>query len=92
MNILLYIVSIWNLCVLLLYGLDKHKSIHKRRRIRESTLLSCAFFMGGVGAIFGMVLFQHKTAKRKFTLLVPLSILVNILLTVSFLYVKKTYF
>ena len=92
MEILLYIVIFWNVAVLLLYGLDKYKSVRKKRRIQEKTLLQCAFFMGGAGAIFGMVLFHHKTAKKKFTLLVPLAILVNAILVISFLYVTNTYF
>ena len=92
MEIMLYIVIFWNVTVLLLYGLDKYKSVHKKRRIKERTLLQCAFFMGGVGAILGMVLFHHKTAKQKFTLLVPLAILANAILVISFLYVTSTYF
>ncbi|MBR5151952.1 MAG: DUF1294 domain-containing protein [Clostridia bacterium] len=70
----------WNLAVLLVYGADKLFATRGGRRIRESTLLSLAYLLGGVGAIFGMVLFHHKTGKQKFRLLVPLAVIFNLLL------------
>ena len=60
-----------------LYGIDKLKAVKKCRRIRESTLTLSAFLFGGVGAIFGMVVFNHKTSKAKFRVAVPLSVLLN---------------
>ena len=35
---------------------------------------------GGIGAMFGMVLFNHKTSKTKFRLLVPLYAVLSIAL------------
>ena len=55
----------WNLAVLLLYGLDKLLAKSKMRRISEATLLTTAFCLGTPGALFGMILFNHKTAKVK---------------------------
>ncbi len=85
---ILYIIFILNIFVLLLYGLDKFKAKKNLRRIRERTLIIPAFLMGGVGAIFGMVLFNHKTAKPKFRILIPLSVILNVI-TLYFVILKK---
>ncbi len=59
-----------NFCVLLLYGYDKSQAVLSGRRISERTLLLSAA-IAPFGALFGMVLFRHKTSTRKFVLLVP---------------------
>ena len=81
MNNCIVILLIWNIVVLLVYGLDKTKARRSKRRIRESTLLSLTFFFGGIGAMFGMILFNHKTSKIKFRLLVPAFAVINIVIT-----------
>lgn len=70
----------WNLIVLLTYGTDKLFAVKKMRRISEKMLLTQAFLMGGTGAMFGMVIFNHKTAKPKFRISVPLSVVFNMVL------------
>lgn len=70
-------VLVWNIVVMLIYGIDKFRAKTGGRRIRERVLLICAFFLGGWGAIFGMVMFNHKTSKMKFRVLVPLAVLVT---------------
>lgn len=82
-----YIIFIFNIFVLLLYGLDKFKAKRSLRRIRERTLIIPAFIMGGVGAIFGMVLFNHKTSKPKFRILIPLAVILNVI-TLYFVILK----
>ena len=42
-----------------------------------------SFAFGGFGAVFGMVLFNHKTSKLKFRIFVPLSIIVGIIIICS---------
>jgi len=49
-------------------------------RISESALVLLAFLLGGAGAMFGMILFNHKTSKPKFRFLVPLAIIVNLII------------
>lgn len=78
MKMLAYFFSGWNAVVFLLYGFDKLAAKTGGRRVPEKALLSCAFLMGGAGAGFGMLLFHHKTRKYKFTIGVPLALLVNI--------------
>ena len=69
---------IWNIFVLFLYGADKLNARKGKMRIREITLLTVAFLLGGTGAMFGMVLFNHKTSKMKFRVFVPLAVVLNI--------------
>lgn len=71
--------ALWNLAVFLLYGADKRRARYKKRRISEKSLLLAAFFFGGTGALFGMVLFRHKTKHRRFLLAVPLFAALNII-------------
>ena len=80
----MFILVSWNILVMLVYGLDKMLAKMHHRRISENTLLSCAFMLGGFGAILGMVLFNHKTSKMKFRVLIPVSILFGILVTYGY--------
>jgi len=72
------ILIIWNLIVFIMYGLDKNKARRNKQRIKEGNLLLSAAFMGGIGALFGMYVFRHKTKKLKFKIGVPLLIFMNI--------------
>ncbi len=79
------VLLVWNIIVMLLYGIDKLKAKKSRRRIKETTLILCAFLLGGWGAIFGMVLFNHKTSKMKFRILVPVSVVAGIVVLYYFI-------
>lgn len=83
MNDTKLILLIWNILVCLLYGLDKQRAKKKIKRIRERTLLTSAFLFGGAGAMFGMVLFNHKTSKIKFRILVPVFMMLNFAMYVA---------
>ena len=72
-----------NLVALVLFALDKLKARSGRWRIPERTLLLSAWLGGSLGAYLGMVLFHHKTLKRKFSITVPLLLLVHILLAIG---------
>ncbi len=75
-----HILLIWNLIVFFIYGIDKWKATRGAWRISEAFLIGCSFLLGSLGALFGMVLFNHKTKKMKFRLLVPFSFLLHIFL------------
>jgi len=61
---IILLFAIWNITVFAIYGIDKHKAVRGSRRISEKTLLLTAALMGGLGALFGMVVFRHnKTCK-----------------------------
>ena len=67
----------WNIVVMLIYGIDKFQAKTGGRRISERVLLTSAFLLGGWGAMFGMVTFNHKTSKMKFRILVPVSVVLT---------------
>jgi len=73
------IVLIWNVIVMLIYGIDKLMAKMGKRRVSEDALLLCAFLLGSCGAMFGMVLFNHKTSKMKFRILVPLTTIIGVM-------------
>ncbi len=70
-------VVLWNVIVLLCYGVDKLLAKAKKWRISEQVLVLAAFLLGGLGALMGMVLFHHKTSKMKFRILIPLAMILN---------------
>ena len=74
------LVLIWNLLVFIMYGIDKIKAVNKLSRIPEWVLLFFAFLFGAAGAMFGMIVFNHKTSKIKFRILVPSYVLLNVFL------------
>lgn len=87
MNLDIFIVYIlWNFAVFALYGIDKWKAKTGRWRISENALILSAFFMGGVGALFGMRVYRHKTKHIKFNILVPSFMILNILFIIFCIY------
>jgi uncharacterized membrane protein YsdA (DUF1294 family) len=69
---------IWNVFVFILYGSDKYKAKKSLRRIPEKHLILSSFLMGAPAAIFAMIIFNHKTSKIKFRILIPLFVVINI--------------
>lgn len=80
MKIFYLALLIWNITVMFIYGTDKLFAKKKSKRISEKTLIISALLLGGVGAMFGMVLFNHKTSKMKFRIFVPLATLLSVAL------------
>ena len=64
--VLLSVLLVWNLVILSVYGLDKHKAIQHKRRISEKSLLLQTIIFGGIGAVLGGRLFRHKINKWYF--------------------------
>lgn len=65
-------------CLIML--VDKRKAIKKAWRIPEATLMGIAAIGGSLGCLIGMYTFRHKTKHLKFTLGVPLLLILQILL------------
>lgn len=72
---IVYLIII-NLIAFFAYGIDKIKAKKGRWRTPESVLLLLAFMGGAAGALVGMLLFRHKTQHKKFTILVPMMLVV----------------
>lgn len=81
-NICALVFFVWNFAVFIMYGTDKRRAKGRKQRIRERTLLLCAFLFGGIGALLGMKCFRHKTKHKSFALAVPLAALVQLLLII----------
>lgn len=76
-----------NLVAFAMYAFDKRSAIARRWRTPESHLICVALLGGSVGAFIAMQLFRHKTKHLKFTVTVPLLMVVQIVLTVACLIV-----
>ena len=70
--LLVYYLTIINVLAFALYGIDKKKAREDKFRIPESRLILVAVLGGAIGALLGMVLFHHKTRKKKFRIVVPI--------------------
>lgn len=77
--VLVIYILIINLFAIFLMKYDKVKAINNQYRISEKTLFLIALILGGVGIYIGMYLFRHKTKHVKFTVGIPLIIILNIL-------------
>lgn len=82
--VLLYLLLI-NAAALVLMLADKLKAKRGAWRIPEATLMGVAALGGSVGALIGMHWFRHKTRHIKFTLGIPLILVVQIILAILLL-------
>lgn len=71
-----YLILINALGFLLMHS-DKQRAKKKRWRIPEATLMGVAAAGGALGSLLGMYVFRHKTRHIKFTLGVPLLLLLH---------------
>lgn len=69
--------GVMNIIALIIYGIDKRRAVRHEWRLSESTLLLPAALGGAYGALMGMLLFHHKTRKKKFVILVPLFVIIH---------------
>lgn len=83
--IILYLL-ILNTIAFVAMGLDKSKARKHRWRISESSLLVLGFLGGGIGILLGMNFFHHKTKHLKFTIGIPVVIVINF---ATFIYIIK---
>lgn len=78
-HILIYIAAT-SIISFLMFGIDKIKAKRHHWRIPESVLLISAGIGGSIGALLGMYLFRHKTQHKKFTIGVPVILLLQVVL------------
>ena len=72
---IVYLIIV-NIVTFFAYGIDKIKAKKGSWRTPEAVLLLLAFIGGAAGALAGMLLFRHKTQHKKFTILVPMMLVV----------------
>ncbi|MBE6039280.1 MAG: DUF1294 domain-containing protein [Anaerofustis stercorihominis] len=80
MKILLVYLAGINIISFLMMGIDKYKAKNEKYRISEKSLLISAFIGGSFGALTGMYVFRHKTQKKKFTITIPLFMIIHTVL------------
>ena len=83
-NIIIYLIII-NLIGFYMMWSDKRKAKWGKWRIPEQTLFIVTALGGGIGTIAGMYTFHHKTKKPKFTIGLPVILILEINL---FIYLK----
>lgn len=74
----IYLVII-NALAFLLMLIDKIKACRGMWRISEATLIGSAILGGSIGALIGMYLVRHKTQHTKFTLGIPVILILQLL-------------
>jgi uncharacterized membrane protein YsdA (DUF1294 family) len=85
--LILYFIAI-NFIACLAMFIDKQKAKHNKWRISEASLLTLSILGGSIGMLFGMSFFRHKTKHKKFTIGVPLILIIEILIA---LYLMQKY-
>ena len=74
--VVLYLAVI-NILSFLAMGLDKKRAKKHRYRISEAILISLSVLGGAIGSLIGMVVYRHKTNKKKFYKGIPIIYLLN---------------
>ena len=87
--IILYFIII-NLIGVGIMALDKFKAEKGYWRIPENTLFLVTILGGGIGTLFGMYKFRHKTKKMKFVIGFPTILILEIILMI-YLIAKGTF-
>lgn len=86
MKYLLIYLLIVNAVGFVLMLVDKYKAKKKLWRIPEATLMAVAALGGSLGSLLGMYTVRHKTQHIKFTLGIPVILVIQIFAAVYFFY------
>ena len=78
MRYLFYYLILINAVGFVIMLTDKIKAKRGAWRIPEATLLTVAAIGGSLGTLLGMYLFRHKTKHPKFTVTVPLLLILHV--------------
>lgn len=78
-NVLIVYLILINLLSAGVMWVDKRKAKKNRWRVKERNLFILALIGGAPGIYLGMNLFKHKTKHLKFTLGIPMTLIINII-------------
>jgi len=85
-NILIYLL-VMNLVGFLSMLIDKKKAEKGSWRIPEKTLLMIGLIGGSIGSIIGMYVFHHKTKKLRFSVGLPVILILQIVTVIYLKYI-----
>jgi len=57
---------------------DKKRAIKNQWRISEKTLIGISIIGGSIGMLAGMSTFRHKTKHKKFTIGIPVILVIQV--------------
>nr|WP_041140226.1 DUF1294 domain-containing protein [Beduini massiliensis] len=77
---MIYYLILINIAGFISMLIDKYRSTHHLWRISEKTLLLLAVLGGSIGSYIGMQMAHHKVSKKKFSVGIPLMIILQILI------------
>lgn len=77
--ILIGYIIIINIISFFIMLYDKKQAIYHNFRISEKTIFIVSLLLGGIGTYVGMYVFRHKTKHLKFTISIPIVIILNII-------------
>ena len=80
MNHLHLYLAIINALGFVLMRVDKQRAKRKLWRIPEATLMGVAILGGSIGSLLGMYAFRHKTKHPKFTVGIPLILILQVII------------
>lgn len=86
MIVLFYLFLFLNLIAFILIGYDKYLAKKHKSRISENTLLTFVLIGGTIGSGIAMLIFRHKTAKRRYLLRFWVLVLIQIALIFKLFY------
>lgn len=73
-------ILIINIISVSLFASDKKKAKRRDMRISEGRLMRSCFWGGAIGGMIGMHMFNHKTKKKKFFIIVPILFVIQLIL------------
>lgn len=85
-KIIIYYLFIINIIAFIIVYIDKQKAKKKQWRIKESTIILISIIGGSIGTYLSMYSFRHKTKHLKFTLGIPIIILIQLS---TYIFIKK---
>jgi uncharacterized membrane protein YsdA (DUF1294 family) len=80
MRILQIYIIVINIAAFIIMGIDKNKARRNKRRISEKSIFTAAIIGGALGVYLGMRFFHHKTKHLKFTLGIPVVVIINMVM------------
>lgn len=77
-NIFVLYLIVLNLVGFFIMLVDKKRAIKNQWRISEKALISISIIGGSIGMLAGMSTFRHKTKHKKFTIGIPVILVIQV--------------